>query len=152
MPQKTTTKKAGGRTAMMRDSVEQVWLAGLGALAVTENEGTRLFKNLVKQGEGFEKATRARIDQVMKRARAVPADTMNAVEEGLDETMVRVLHRIGVPTRSEINSLTRRVEGLTTTIEQSRRPARPSSRATTRARATTRRRKTTARKTAVQAS
>jgi poly(hydroxyalkanoate) granule-associated protein len=141
---------------MLRDSVEQVWLAGLGALAVTENEGTRLFKNLVKQGEGFEKATRERLDKAVKRARAVPGQTMTAVEEGLDETMVRVLHRLGVPTRREINSLTRRVEGLTTTLEQRGRPARTTSharttspaRATSRPGTATRRRKVATRKAA----
>lgn len=148
MAQRTTSKSV--RAPMLRDSVEQVWLAGLGALAVTENEGTRLFKNLVKQGEGFEKATRARLDKAVKRARAVPGQTMTAVEEGLDETMVRVLHRLGVPTRREINSLTRRVEGLTTTLEQRGRPtratthARPASRPGT----ATRRRKVAVKKAA----
>lgn len=131
MAQKTTKKTA--RTPI-RDSVEQVWLAGLGALAMTENEGTRLFRNLVKQGEGFEKATRARLDKAMQRARAVPGDTMSAVEEGLDDTMERVMHRLGVPTRREISSLTKRVEGLTTTLEQRRRPARATTRPRTGAR------------------
>lgn len=131
MPQKMTKKTA--RTPI-RDSVEQVWLAGLGALAMTENEGTRLFRNLVKQGEGFEKATRARFDKALQRARAVPGNTMSAVEGGLDDTMERVMHRLGVPTRREINSLTKRVEGLTTTLEQGRRPARTATRPRTTAR------------------
>lgn len=125
MPQKTMKKTV--RTPV-RDSVEQVWLAGLGALAMTENEGTRLFRNLVKQGEGFEKATRARLDKAMQRARAVPGNTMSAVEEGLDDTMERVMHRLGVPTRREISSLTKRVEGLTTTLEKRSRPARTTTR------------------------
>lgn len=137
MPQKTTTTKKTARSPM-RGSVEQVWLAGLGALAMTESEGTRLFRNLVKQGEGFEKATRARLDRAVQRARAVPANTMSAVEEGLDDTMERVMHRLGVPTRREISSLTRRVEGLTTSLEQRRRPARA-----TRPRTGTRRKTTT---------
>ena len=49
------TRNAGntGRTPMLRDSVEQVWLAGLGALALTEEEGLRFFRRLVKKGEGF---------------------------------------------------------------------------------------------------
>jgi hypothetical protein len=67
---------------------------------------------------------------------------MTAVEEGLDDTMERVMHRLGVPTRREINSLTRRVEGLTTSLEQRRRPART----------TTRPRTGTRRKTATKAS
>ena len=54
------TRKTNGRTApMLRDSVGQIWLAGLGALALTEQEGTKFFKTLVKRGEGFERTTRA---------------------------------------------------------------------------------------------
>ena len=38
-----TTRKNGG-TQAVRESVEQVWLAGLGALALTEEEGSKFFR------------------------------------------------------------------------------------------------------------
>ena len=53
-----TTRRNGG-TPAMRESVEQVWLAGLGALALTEEEGSKFFRALVKKGEGIEKRSRA---------------------------------------------------------------------------------------------
>lgn len=112
------TTGSSSRTPMLRDSVEQVWLAGLGALALTEEEGLRFFKRLVRKGEGFEKETRTRLDKAMTRARAVPAEAMDRLEGRLDDTMTTTLHRLGVPTTREIDSLTRRVEGLAETLQR----------------------------------
>ena len=101
--------KSTSRTPMLRDSVEQVWLAGLGALALTEEEGIRFFKRLVKKGEGFEKETRARLGKVVTRAKAAPTEAMERFEAQLEDTRTGALHRLGVPTTREIDSLTRRV-------------------------------------------
>ncbi|MCZ7651048.1 MAG: phasin family protein [Thermoanaerobaculia bacterium] len=38
----------------VRESAGKIWLAGLGALATAEEEGSKLFKNLVKKGEEVE--------------------------------------------------------------------------------------------------
>ena len=114
-----TTKKINGRTApMLRDSVGQIWLAGLGALALTEQEGTRFFKTLVKRGEGFERTTRARLDKAVASAREVPTNAISRIEETFDDTVTGVMHRIGVPTKREINGLARRVEGLAASLER----------------------------------
>lgn len=122
-----------GRTLKLRDSVEQVWLAGLGALAVTEEEGNKLFKSLVKRGEGFEKDTKVQIKKAVSAAKSVakqvPGNAMTAIESGIDDTMNGVLNRLGVPTKREINNLTRRVEGLASTLESKTKRARPATRA-----------------------
>lgn len=112
-----------GRVEIIRQPVEKIWLAGLGALALTEEEGTRLFKSLVKRGQGFEKETRTMLEQAVNTTRSAPREAMTRLEDGMTETIGGVLQRLGVPTRREINQLTRRVEGLATTLE--RRPARP---------------------------
>ncbi|HET9013084.1 MAG TPA: phasin family protein [Gemmatimonadaceae bacterium] len=117
-----TTRKQNA--PMLRDSVEQIWLAGLGALAITEDEGSKLFKTLVKRGEGFERTTKARLDEVVASARQVPSTAMNRIEETFDDTMTGVMHRIGVPTKREINGLARRVEGLAASIERQSAPPR----------------------------
>ena len=40
------------------DSSRQIWLAGLGAFARAQAEGTKVFETLVKQGESLESKTR----------------------------------------------------------------------------------------------
>jgi poly(hydroxyalkanoate) granule-associated protein len=104
------------RAPALRESVEQVWLAGLGALAVAEQEGSRMFRNLAKKGEGLERASRTRLRRMTARAEGVRSSTMDRVTTGIDDAMTTVLHRIGVPTAREINNLTRRIESLTSTL------------------------------------
>jgi poly(hydroxyalkanoate) granule-associated protein len=103
---------------MLRDSVEQVWLAGLGALALTEEEGLRFFRRLVRRGEGFERDARARLDDAVGRARAVPGAAMDRIEARLDGTMTGALHRLGVPTTRELDSLKRRIDALAESVQR----------------------------------
>ncbi|MGZ8376236.1 MAG: phasin family protein [Gemmatirosa sp.] len=143
----STTTSRTSRGATLRRSVEQVWLAGLGALAVTEEEGSRLFQSLVKRGTGFERESRTRLRQAVDSAREAPGEAITRLESGLDDTVTGVLHRLGVPTQREIAGLTRRVEALADALERKPRK-RPTSvtRVTrvTRTKATTPRRRTTA--------
>jgi DNA anti-recombination protein RmuC len=154
----------------LRDSVEEVWLAGLGALALAEEEGRSAFRTLMRRGERLErrlvkrgatversleqrieqqrdelaKAGRARVRDVSTQFEALTGGAMSRVGRGVDEAMSRVLHRIGVPTAKEIDGLTRRVEALRDSLAKgtSHRPAR---------RAHPKRRATTARKTTKRA-
>ena len=43
----------------VRDSAQEIWQAGLGAFAKAQQEGTKLFEALVKEGEGLSKKTRS---------------------------------------------------------------------------------------------
>jgi poly(hydroxyalkanoate) granule-associated protein len=127
----TQVTRRNGGTQAMRESVEQVWLAGLGALALTEEEGSKFFRALVKKGEGIEKRSRARLSDTMHAARNAPSTTLSKIERQVDTTLENVMHRLGVPTRTEINSLSRRIEGLAQSMEKAPRRRRAS---TTRAR------------------
>lgn len=117
------TRKDGG-TQAMRESVEQVWLAGLGALALTEEEGSKFFRTLVKKGEGIEKRSRARLSDTIEAARNAPTNTLSKLERQVDTTLESVMHRLGVPTRREISSLSRRIEGLAQSMERTPRARR----------------------------
>ena len=140
----TTTRKTE-RAPMLRESVEQVWLAGLGALALTEEEGTRFFRTLVKKGEGFERQTSRRLEKAAESARQSSGAAMARIESRFDDTMSGVLNRLGVPTKREIDSLARRVEGLKTSLERQAPRGRATAAGTTRTRtAAPRTRKTTA--------
>lgn len=114
---------AGGVTARGRE----VWLAGLGALAAAEEEGTQLFSTLVKQGERLVE----RGEAVEARGRTRVADTLDgvrgdlavrqkdvaqvvgAVEYEVGEAFTGALRRLGVPTRAEVRELSDRVDVLT---------------------------------------
>ena len=131
--QRDLTEAAGD----VKDAVSKVFLAGLGALAVAEEEGSKTFKKLVKKGEKVElpglgmervKAIRNQIegradqatDAVKGRvndARYVADQTADKAEDRIQDTVKTVMTRLGVPTRKEISELTASVERLTANIE-----------------------------------
>lgn len=132
--QRDLTETAGD----FQDAAQKVFLAGLGALALAEEEGSKAFKTLVKKGEkvklpglGMERvrAVRAQItgeaekasDAVMGRvqdARYMAGETADKAETQVSETVTTVMKRLGVPTREEIAELTASVERLTSQIER----------------------------------
>lgn len=121
------TKKTQKKTvpADLRESAHKIWLAGLGALAVAEEEGSKAFKNLVKKGEGLESRSKKQVkkvkDEVEDRvgeAREKAESAWDKMSEGFDEKVSATLQRLGVPTRIEIQKLTKRVEELTIKVDQ----------------------------------
>lgn len=125
----TTDKKKSaafqGMPEEVRESANKIWLAGLGALSVAEEEGSKLFKNLVEKGKSWEGKGREAVDdaktdveEVVDRAKGRAENMWDRVEERLDDSVSGALHRLGVPSRDEIATLTRRVEDLTRVVEQ----------------------------------
>jgi poly(hydroxyalkanoate) granule-associated protein len=127
----------------VRESAHKIWLAGLGALAVTEEEGSKLFKNLVQQGERYEAEGKQKLKEAKKtaddagvrakklaeetaeRARRAAEGAWEQLGGAFDEKLAKTLHRIGVPTRDEITALSRRIEELTRAVERARAPKKP---------------------------
>lgn len=97
----------------IKQSAQKIWLAGLGALAVAEQEGARMFDTLVERGRSWEGRGKER----MGEARAKVEHAVDDVEERVDARVAAALRRFGVPTRDEIHELTRRVEELNAKLE-----------------------------------
>jgi poly(hydroxyalkanoate) granule-associated protein len=131
--QKELTETAGD----VKDAVQSVFLAGLGALSVAEEEGSKLFKKLVKKGQKvnlpglgterveslrkqFDGASDKAADAVKGRvndAKYVAGETADKIEDRVQDAVAAVMKRIGVPTREEIAELTSSVERLTARVE-----------------------------------
>ena len=108
---------------MIKESAHEIWLAGPGAFALAGEEGGRLFKSLVKKGEGLEKINKARINKLADRVDGFRGDAKHAMERvktPIEAGMSNAMHRLGIPTRKEIATLTKRVEELTRVGAKSR--------------------------------
>jgi poly(hydroxyalkanoate) granule-associated protein len=112
----------------VKDTAHRIWLAGLGALAAAEEEGTKLFSRLVDRGREVESRGKVEVDKVVDRAKSEvdkfvssakskAGDRWEDIGGKVDETITAALHRLGVPTRDEIHNLTRRVEELNSKVE-----------------------------------
>jgi poly(hydroxyalkanoate) granule-associated protein len=129
------TRRTAG-TPQIRESAQRVWYAGLGALAMAEEEGGKMFKTLVKKGEGYERVNRARLDGMIEKvgdvrdgAEKTIGRSFNRLGVNVEDRMEPVLHRLGFPTRKEITTLSRRVEELTRSLEKKgRAPVKPAPR------------------------
>lgn len=111
----------------IRRSAQQIWLAGLGAFALAGEEGGKLFGTLVKKGQGVEKLNKTRLEKVFtrvgrvgERVRENAGRAINRIGNPLDSGMTVALHQLGVPTRKEIVTLTKRVEELTRVVARSK--------------------------------
>ncbi len=122
-------------TRLVRESAHQVWLAGLGAYARAEAEGSRLFDGLVSVGERIEQGAR---DQVARRmeaaeervtgARQTALLTWDRLERMVEHQIAATLNRLQIPTSRDIRELARRVETLQATVERLETEARPRAR------------------------
>jgi len=133
---KTTRKKAPqDLQARVKKSANKIWLAGLGAFALAEEEGGKLFKSLVSKGKGFEEKGRDQLEkargtfesiagvardkatEVAGEVKGRAGSAWSRVADDVDDAVSSALHKVGVPTREEINRLTRRIEHLTALVE-----------------------------------
>jgi poly(hydroxyalkanoate) granule-associated protein len=111
----------------VKDTAHRIWLAGLGALAAAEEEGSKLFSRLVDRGRDVEARGKVEVEKVVDKAKSEFEKAKTKAGSGwedfggkVDEAITAALHRLGVPTRDEIHNLTKRVEELNAKIEQLR--------------------------------
>ena len=125
MDSNTTTGRDKKLQDELMESAHRIWLAGLGALAAAEEEGSKVFSRLVERGKdvesrGKETASDAK-DQVKSKFEDVKSQASNAwsgLGDKLDDTLTAALHRLGVPTRDEIHGLTQKIEELNAKVDQ----------------------------------
>ena len=131
--------------AAVKDSAQEIWLAGLGAFAKAQEEGQKVFKALVREGTSIQqrtmKVTEDRVNDVTAKVTKVAAGlqkqangTWDKLETVFEARVERALTRLGVPTNKEITSLTKRVEELTKSVESLTRAQRAAKAAKPRAR------------------
>jgi len=107
------------------DSAHKVFLAGLGTIKTVGDEGVEMFDLLVERGRDLETRGKKELDEVRGELKKRTTKATSKVETRLDEVgdqidkrVTNVLHRLGVPTRTEIQTLTRRVEELSHKVDR----------------------------------
>ena len=99
--------------AKIRESANQIWLAGLGAFAMAQKEGVKVFDSLVEEGEKIQEKTKAEADERLADARAKATGAWDKLEQVFEDRVARALHRLNVPSRKDVDVLTQRVTELT---------------------------------------
>ncbi|HRN75726.1 phasin family protein [Ottowia sp.] len=107
----------------IRDSTQQIWLAGLGAFAKAQQEGGKVFDALVKEGESLQQKTRQLADERVAAVAGRAADTWDRLEQVFEDRVARALGSLGVPSKKEIDKLSKRVAELTAAVQALAEPA-----------------------------
>lgn len=102
----------------VRDSANQLWLAGLGAYAITQAEGEKAFNALVKDGEVIQARTRKMADETIANVTEKAMTTWGKIERAVEHRVARSLDMMGVPTKRDINKLTKSVVELSAVVHQ----------------------------------
>ena len=116
----------------VRESAHLIWLAGLGAFARAQDEGSKFFETLVQEGQAVDARMKKTADETIEPLKS-GAETMkgkveemreratgawNKLEEVFQSRVARALHRLGVPTREDIQQLFQQVELLSKNIQE----------------------------------
>lgn len=150
MAMKKKGKLGGGGNAPGKErdllySAQQIWQAGLGALAQAQAGAPKVFEDLMREGgklqggaldaaqkavmqafRGAQKTVNRRIDTVQAQA----GETWDNLEKIFQVRVQRALHQLGVPSAAEFATLKRRVDDLDAGVsrtgggKRSSRPAR----------------------------
>lgn len=112
--------------AKVRASAQDIWMAGLGAFAKAQDDGSRLFESLVTEGRFLQ-------DKLVSSAGAVKgklgdvgianmtdrlSDGMGRIGQLVEGSTSTVLNKAGLATRQEVDSLSRRVSKLAKEVEK----------------------------------
>jgi poly(hydroxyalkanoate) granule-associated protein len=102
----------------VKDSAQQIWLAGLGAFAKAQEEGNKFFEALVKDGEAVQARTRKVAEDKVVQMTSKATGTWDKLEQVFEDRVARALHSLGVPTKQDVQTLSRRVAELTEVVQK----------------------------------
>lgn len=125
--------KASATQAQLLQGVQQVWLAGMGAVARAQKEGPTAFQDAVVEGLRVLNQSRSAAQRMVRDAfdsaqetlqsrvggaREQAQETMDSLEVLFQQRVQRAMHQLGVPTAEEIRVLARRVAELNENVKR----------------------------------
>ncbi len=111
----------------IKESAQQIWLAGLGSFSKAQGEGGKVFETLVKEGLSIQRKTQAVAEEKISEATNKMAGMANDISskatnqwgklEDIFETRVaKALNKLGVPSAKDVDALIARIDELNKTV------------------------------------
>ena len=110
-------------SSTVKDSAQQIWLAGLGAFSKAQEEGGKVFEALVKEGLSIQRKTQAaaeeKITEATSRVTSMASDIgsraqgqWDKLENIFEDRVAKALSKLGVPSAQDLQALAARVDAL----------------------------------------
>ena len=117
----------GPLAGQVKDSAQQIWLAGLGAFARAQAEGTKVFETLVKEGTTLQKKTQSaaedKISEVTSKMSSLAGDVQakagqqwDKLESIFEQRTAKALKKLGVPSANDVDALMARIDELSARV------------------------------------
>jgi poly(hydroxyalkanoate) granule-associated protein len=122
--QETVIENSKNLSKAYKDSAQQIWLAGLGAFAKAQADGTKAFESLVKEGQVIQSKAQAaaqeKFAEVTSKANGMTGDLLSKATgqwdklEGIfEERVSKALKKMGIPTNKDLEALSKKIDALT---------------------------------------
>ena len=98
---------------MINESANEIWLAGLGAFSKAPQKGAKVFEALVADGEKVQERIKVAAGERLAELREKASGTWDKLEKVFEERVARALHTLNVPSRHDIDTLSKRIHELT---------------------------------------
>jgi poly(hydroxyalkanoate) granule-associated protein len=107
----------------VKESAQQIWLAGLGAISKAQEEGGKVFETLVKEGLSIQRKTQAvaeeKISEATNKMATMATDISSKasgqwdkLENIFEDRVSKALNKLGVPSAKDIDVLIARIDEL----------------------------------------
>lgn len=107
----------------VKESAQQIWLAGLGAFSKAQEEGGKVFEALVKEGLSIQRKSQAAAEEKITEAASRMTTMANDIgskaqgqwdklENIFEERVAKAMARLGVPSARDLDALNARLDAL----------------------------------------
>jgi poly(hydroxyalkanoate) granule-associated protein len=126
----STAKKSPVQlTGTVKDSAQQIWLAGLGAFTKAQSEGGKVFETLVKEGLSIQRKTQAAAEEKITEATSKMAHMATGIttkatgqwdklENIFEDRVAKALNKLGVPSSKDVEALIARIDELNKSVQK----------------------------------
>ena len=116
-------------SSAVKDSAQQIWLAGLGAFSKAQEQGSKAFETLVQEGLSLQRKTQLATQESIAEAsslmnsmasdiQAQASHRLDKLETIFEDRVARALSRLGIPSSTQMNVLLARLDQLEKSIQR----------------------------------
>lgn len=117
------------QASSVKESAQQIWLAGLGAFSKAQQEGGKVFEALVKEGVAIQKKTQSAAEEKFAEAtskmshmatdiQSKAGSQWDKLENIFEDRVAKALTRLGVPSAQEVEALRARIDELKSRVHK----------------------------------
>ena len=123
-----TDKQAGAQFSdTVKESAQQIWLAGLGAFSKAQEEGGKVFESLVREGVAIQRKTQTvaeeKLSEATSRMASMASDISSKasgqwdkLESIFESRVAKAMNKLGVPSSKDIDVLVARIDELNRSV------------------------------------